>query len=406
MDALITGAARALAAGDALGALGRVGLRDDAPALALRGIAMAQLGEFSRATALLKRARRAFGCKETLARARCTVAEAEVALASRNLGWPADRLDQARGILEHHGDHANAAQVYYLEARRQLLVGQVNDAEKTLGKVDPSTLSPAAIAIHQLLLAGIALRRIQTRTARKALHLATQAANAARIPALIAEVDTAYRVLEEPAAYKASKSTSHIMRLADVEDLLASDTLVVDACRYVIRHRYAAVSLINRPVLFALARALADAWPGDMSRDTLIKRVFRLDNSDESHRGRLRVEMGRLRVALNALADIRATREGFALVAHHCRECAVLVPPVDEKYAAILALLVDGEAWSSSSLATAMGVSQRTVQRALDALAEDGKALAFGHGRARRWTTPSVPGFATTLLLPAPLPVH
>ena len=117
MDALIAGAARALAEGDPLAALKRVALRDDAHALALRGIAMAQLGDLVRAKALVRRAARAFGAKEPVARARCIVAEAEIALVSRDLGWPAKALDSARTTLEAHGDAANATHVAMRKAR-------------------------------------------------------------------------------------------------------------------------------------------------------------------------------------------------------------------------------------------------------------------------------------------------
>src|ERR671918_2940329 len=114
MDSLITAAARALAVGNPLGALTRVALRDDAPALALRGIAMAQLGDLVRAKALLRRAGRAFGLKEAVARVRCVVAEAEIALVSRNLGWPAKTLDAARATLEKQGDRVNTAYARHL----------------------------------------------------------------------------------------------------------------------------------------------------------------------------------------------------------------------------------------------------------------------------------------------------
>ena len=137
MDSLITAAARALAAGDPLGALKRVALRDDAPALALRGIAMAQLGDLARAKALLRRAARAFGPKEAVARARCVVAEAEIALVSRDLGWPAKALDAARATLEAHGDRVNAAHARYLEVRRLLLIGRLDEAEHALAELDP-----------------------------------------------------------------------------------------------------------------------------------------------------------------------------------------------------------------------------------------------------------------------------
>lgn len=406
MDALITAAARALAGGDPIGALNRVALRDDPPALALRGIAMAQLGDFGRARVLLQRARRSFGRREALARARCTLAEAEVALASRDLGWPADAVDRARRTLEQHGDRANAAHAGYLEARRQLLIGHIDDAEATLARLDPADFPPPLVAIHELLTAGIALRRLQTRPARAALNRARQAAGESGIPALAGEVDNAFQVLESPAARRVSMGREAPVQLEEVEALFASDTLVVDACRYLVRHRDQVISLAGRPVLFTLARSLADAWPAEASRDTLIHRAFRLKPTDESLRVRLRVEMGRLRTALQPLANVSATGDGYALTPGGGQDVVLLAPPVDDRHGAVLALLMDGEAWSSASLAIALGTSQRTVQRALDALAQAGKVQAFGRGRARRWTTPSVPGFTTALLLPSPLPVH
>ncbi|HSU62659.1 MAG TPA: helix-turn-helix domain-containing protein, partial [Burkholderiales bacterium] len=160
----------------------------------------------------------------------------------------------------------------------------------------------------------------------------------------------------------------------------------------------------SRPVLFALARALGEAWPGDVGRDTLVARAFGSKVADESHRARLRVEVGRLRRELRTLADVSATTRGFTLAPRRAREVVVLAPPVEGEHAAVLALLADGESWSSSGLALALGTSQRTVQRALDALAEAEKVQSLGRGRARRWMTPPVPGFPTSLLLPAPLP--
>ncbi len=166
------------------------------------------------------------------------------------------------------------------------------------------------------------------------------------------------------------------------------------------------ISLARRPVLFALARALGEAWPADVPRDVLLARAFGAKLADESHRARLRVEVGRLRRALQTLARVNATKRGFALAPRHARKVVALAWPIeiDEERAAVLAFLADGESWSSSALALALGTSQRTVQRALDSLAAAGKVQPFGNGRARRWMTPPVPGFATTLLLPAPLP--
>ena len=404
MDSLITAAAHALAAGDPLGALNRVALRDDAPALALRGIAMAQLGDLDRAKALLRSAARAFGPKEAVARARCVVAEAEIALVSRDLGWPAKTLAAARVTLEQHGDRVNAAHARYLEVRRLLLIGRLDEAERVLADLDPAPFPPASRAAHELVVAGIAMRRLRTKTARAALARAESAACLAGIPALTAEVESAALVLNTPAARLIGRGEECLLRLDEVEALLASKAVVVDACRHVVRDARTVISLARRPVLFALARALGEAWPADVPRATLVARAFRGKDADESHRARLRVEMGRLRRMLRTLADVGATKQGFALVPRGAREVVVLARPVEEDNAAVLAFLADGESWSSSALALALGASQRTVQRALDELAVAGKVQSFGRGRARRWMTPHVPGFTTTLLLPAPLP--
>ncbi len=406
MDSLITAAARALATGDPLGALNRVALRDDAPSLALRGIAMAQLGDLDRAKTLLRSATRAFGPKEAVARARCVVAEAEIAFAARDLGWPAKVLDAARSTLEAHGDRVNAAHARFLEARRLLLIGRLDEAEHALAALDPVPLPPASRAAIELVQAGIALRRLRTETARAAFARAERAAHCAGIPALTAEVESASLTLNTPAARLIARGEARLLRLEEVEALLASQSLVVDACRHAVRNAGTMIPLARRPVLFALARALGEAWPGDVPRETLIARAFRGRHADESYRTRLRVEVGRLRNMLRPLADVRATRRGFALAPRHTREVVVLARTVDEKHAAVLALLADGESWSSSALALALGASQRNVQRALNALAEAGKVQSYGRGRARRWMTPPMPGFPTILLLPDPLPGH
>lgn len=404
MDSLITAAARALAAGDPLGALNRVALRDDAAALALRGIAMAQLGVLSRARILLRMAVRAFGPKETVARARCIVAEAEVALATRELSWPMKALDAARLTLEAHGDRVNAAHARYLKVRCLVLIGRLDDAERALAGPDGASLPPALRAVHELAVAGIALRRLQTKLAEAALLQAGCAARQAGIAALTAEVEAASLALSAPAARLIARGEERLLRLDEVEALQHAKALVIDACRLLVRDEARVVSLARRPVLFSLARTLAEAWPGDVPRAVLLAKAFGAKHADESHRARLRVEIGRLRSELRTLADIRATRHGFAIQPHRARELVVLARPVEDEHAAVLAFLADGEAWSSSALALALGSSQRTIQRALDSLAAAGRIQSFGRGRARRWTTPPVPGFATTLLLPAPLP--
>jgi len=340
-----------------------------------------------------------------VARARCVVAEAEIALVSRDLGWPAKALDAARATLEEHGDRINAAHARYLEGRRLLLIGRIDEAEGALAGLDPASLPPASRTAHELVVAGIAMRRLRTKTARAALARAEGAARDAGIPALAAEVDSALLVLNTPAARRIANGEERLLLLEEVERLLLSKALVVDACRHVVRHESVVVSLATRPVLFALARALGEAWPGDVPRDTLVARAFGSKVANESHRARLRVEVGRLRTKLRTLADVGATKRGFALAPHRAREVVVLTWTVDEEHAAVLAFLADGESWSSSALALALGTSQRTVQRALDSLAGRGKVQSFGRGRARRWMTPPVPGFTTTLLLPTPLPI-
>ena len=404
MDSLISAAARALAAGDPIGALKRVALRDDPPALALRGIAMAQLGDFVRAKSLLRSAARAFGPREAVARARCVVAEAEIALVSRDLSWPAKALDAARETLDAIGDRMNAAHARHLEVRRLLLIGRLDQAEHALTKLDPAHLPSSLRAAHELAVAGIAMRRLRAKSARGAVIRAEYAAREAAIPALMAEVEGASAVLNAPAARLIAGGEERLLLCEEVEELLASGALVVDACRHVVRQEDNVIPLATRPVLFALARALGEAWPGDVPRSTLLARAFRAKHADESHRARLRVEVGRLRVELRELTDVIATQRGFALVPRSARKIVVLAPPVEEPHASLLAFLADGESWSSSALAIALGASPRTVQRALEQLAAADKVRSFGRGPARRWMTPAVPGFPTILLLPGPLP--
>ncbi|WP_025029551.1 HTH domain-containing protein [Nitratireductor aquibiodomus] len=401
MDALITAAGRALAAGDPLAALNRIALRSDAPALALRGIAMAQLGDLELAKALLRRAARAFSPREHRARARCIVAEAEIALVSRDLGWPEKALQRARDTLERHGDTINAAYARYLSARHLLLIGRLDEAERELDMLEPGLLPLQAQAGCDMVVAGIAMRRIEAAKAKRALERAAASAGQAGIPALLSEVDDATRALAAPAARLVASERDELLLLEQVEALLAGNMFVVDACRHVIRSEGAIIGLETRPVLFALARALAEAWPSDASRETLVAKAFRGRVADESHRARLRVEIGRLRALLKDHAGLRATDAGFVLTVPEGRNVVVLAQPVEDSHADVLALLGDGEAWSSAALALALGVSSRTVQRALERLREGGKVRSFGRGRACRWVVPTLPGFPTNLLLPA-----
>jgi tetratricopeptide (TPR) repeat protein len=400
MDSLITAAARALQAGDPLGALKRIALRNDAPALALRGIAMAQLGEFAKARVLLRRAARSFGPRERVERARCVTAEAEVALASRDLHLPTQALDDARRTFSALGDHDNGLHAALLQIRRLLLLGRVTEAGDALDKLDLRAAPAMLMARGELVASEIALRRGRTTPARAALTRARAAADRSGIAPLHAEVERAEQTLALPAARLIAGGAERPLVLAEVETLLASPHLIVDACRRTARWERREVRLARRPVLFALLRSLAEAWPGEATRETLCERAFRARRINESHRARLRVELGRLRRELRSLADVRATPAGFALLPRS-GEVRLLAPPIEGPDAEVLALMADGEAWSASALALALGSSQRTVQRALSALEASGKVRALGRGRARRWLSAPIAGFATTLLLPA-----
>lgn len=403
MDALITAAARALAAGDALGALKRVALRDDPPAWALRGIAMAQLCEHARARELLRRAARGFGAHEELARARCLVADAEVALALRELGGSPRVLAAAAATLQAHHDHANAWQAQLIAVRRLLLLGQLDAAGHALAQLDATALPASLAAIAALAAAELALRSWQPGQAQAALDRAQQAAERAHVPALLAEVAQARAALERPAARRLRRDGEQALRMADVAALIDAGALVIDACRHGVRTAQAWLPLARRPVLFASARALAEAWPGDVDRQALIAAVFRTRHPDETHRARLRVELGRLRALVRDVAQIAATPRGFALQPHAAQDVVVLAPPIDGEQASLVALLSDGAAWSTSALALALDASQRTVQRALAELQAAGRVRAIGQGRARRWLAPPLLGFTTILLLPAAL---
>ena len=412
---MISAAARALAVGDALGALQRVSLRNDPPALALRGIAMAQLGEYPRARDLLRRAARAFGAREALARARCVLAEAEVLLAMRELGGPTRTLATAAATLEANGDQANALHARLIAARRLLLLGHLDEAATVLARIGPAFMDrhrsmrgrngvpPALEAVAELLAAELALRSLRIQPAKAALDRAQEAATRARIPALRAEVREAQTALERPAARRITHDQETSLRLEDVAALIASSALIVDGCRRGLRAGSMWVPLARRPLLFTLARVLAQRWPGDVDRQTLIAAAFRIRRPDETHRARLRVEIGRLRALLAGIADIAATTEGFRLVPRSARDVIVLAPPIDGDEASLVALLSDGAAWSSSALAMALGASQRTVQRALVNLEAAERVRSIGRARARRWLLPPLAGFTTILLLPATL---
>jgi hypothetical protein len=399
MDSILNAAALALSKGDLLGALNRVALRDDPAALALRGIAMAQLGELGRARELLRTAAQGFGKGESVAMARCVVAEAEIALVSRDLSWPSERLDAARVALEGRGDAANAAHARIIGARRHLLLGHLDLALEHLGALNGAVLPPAMLANVHLVLAGVDVRRLRPSAARDALKLAEAAAVRSNMGGLIYEVEAARRSLEGPVAVLRHKGNEVAISLDGVEALLRSETLIVDATRNSLRQGATVIKLTTRPVLFALARVLAEAWPNGVSREALLAHVFNARHADESHRTRLRVEIARLRKLIRSLAEILATSSGFRLVPRGS-DVAILAVPFHGENSMILALLADGELWSSSALSLVLGASTRTIQRSLDELQRSGKVQAVGRGRVRRWVTLAFPGFPTTLLLP------
>jgi hypothetical protein len=405
MDALITASARALAAGDVLGALKHVALRDDPSALALRGIAMARLGEYQRARELLRQAARGFGSHEELARARCVVAEVEVALAMRELGSSSRSLMAASAVLEAHADYANALYARLIASRRFLLLGRLGEAEALLAQLDTRGMPPSLIAVAELTVAELALRSLHIGKAQTMLARAHEAAERAGMPAILAEVSEMRAVLDRPAARCLHAGSEQTLRLQEVSALLGSDMLIIDACRRRVGSDAAWQSLVRRPILFALVQALAEAWPSDVDREALIAHAFRTQYSDETHRARLRVEIGRLRSLIKPLASIEATAGGFVLKPHAGRNVVVLVPPIDGEQASLMALLSDGEAWSTSALALALGASQRTVQRALVDLEADGRVRSIGRARARRWLSQPLTGFTTILLLPVTLPI-
>jgi DNA-binding transcriptional ArsR family regulator len=400
MDPSISAAGRALRAGDPLGALKRVALREDPAALALRGIAMAQLGDLGRARELLRRAARGFGPRETLARARCQAAEAEVALAARDLARPPRALAGALRTFAARGERDNAAHARLLQIRRLLLLGRVDEADAACARLELADAPVRLAAVAALVTFEIALRRGRAEQARAALARARAAAARAGIGALRAEVEQAGRTLVLPAARLVAAGGTRSVTLAEVEAVLSSPDLVVDGCRRAVRRGERVVRLSRRPALLALLCGLAASWPGEAPRDGLIQRAFGARRPNASHRARLRVAMGRLRHALRPLAEIRATTGGFTLVVRAADTVRLLAPPIESPDAAVLALLADGEAWSTSALALALGSSQRTVQRALAALEEAGQVRSLGRGRSRRWLSAPVAGFATSLLLP------
>jgi hypothetical protein len=401
MDSAVSTAARALAQGDALSALKHVALRSDPPALALRGIGMAQLGELTKARQLLRRAMKAFEGRDAQAWARSVVAEAEVALALRELGRGQRDLLRAAQLLERRGDSANALFARLVAVRSHVLLGELERAERGLRAL-PLADAPARLAaVASLVAADLAIKRGEGARARQALELAGEHAREAAISPLRSEVARAFAKLAAPAARLVQAGSARALSLEALEPWLTSDVFVVDACRRHARLGSKVVSLVSRPVLLALLAALAAGAPGEATRSALLERAFGVRRVNESHRVRLRVELSRLRRLLANMAEIVATPAGFRLQARGGAETLLVLPPAADDASELLALLGGGEPWSTSALAAALGKSQRSVQRALAALYEEERVTSTGKGRAQRWVLTPQTTFTTTLLLVA-----
>lgn len=399
MDRALEVAAHALSVFDPLAALTRVALRGDPDALALRGIAMAQLGDYATSRKLLARATLAFGSSDLRKRARCLAAEGEVALACRDLRAAGALFDAAIDALDAHGDVENALFVRLQQVRRLVLVGNVAEASAMRRALDVEAAPPKLRALADLVGADIAMRSVEPAEARASIARARHAAREASIPSLSDEIERAARELDAPVARAISEGTERLVCLDEVDAILRSNALVVDACRRAIRLGERSVSLISRPVLLALAVELARASPNVATREALAHGAFGARRVSDSIRARLRVEIGRLRRAVETFAVVEARGPGYVLRALDNAPVVALVPPASGEASAVLALLRGGESWSTSALATAMGQSQRTVQRALTTLRDEGRIEGIGAGRSQRWVAKPPEGFATTLLL-------
>ncbi len=411
MDSIIAAAARALAGGDPLGALDRVALRDDPDAVALRGIAMAQLGDLGRARELLHAAARDYEDRQPLAHARCALAMAEVALAARDLTSVDADVHAAVARLEDDGDWLNAAHGRLLLARRAVLLGLLPEAETELDQLAglasamerPEAAPTIWIRIEataSLLRAEIAVRRVQARRARDAFASARASARRAGVSSLCREVDVAEQELQKVAARREVEGSTQDLRLEDVEALMSAPILIADACRRGLSSPRAAVSLASRPVLWKIARLLCESWPQATSRDVLRSEALEAKAANEAWRTRLRVEVGRLRKALSPIATIESADGGYLICPLGVEEVAVLLVPEDSDFGELRALLADGQAWSTSSLALALGMSQRNVQRLLAELEADGRVRSAGKGRAKRWLAGTALASTTAMLLP------
>jgi tetratricopeptide (TPR) repeat protein len=397
MDSALEHAARALARFEPLAALQGVALREDTEALALRGIALAQLGEFQSSRRLLDRASKGFGSREPLQRARCLLASAEVLLALRDTKAALRRLETALDAFQVSRDRDNTVFTRLQLARLFLLTGKLDECERALKRADVTRAAPSRRALHAMLRADLALRRSRIGEARIAFREAYRAARSARILPLLAEIERAQQALDSPVATLSTNSQERTLTRAELCTRSDRNELLIDAARKRIQSGDAAVELRSRPVLFALLLTLAERFPAGAARGELITNAFGMKRGSDSLRARLRVELARLRRLLRPFASIEATDLGFRLRTE--ARVAVVKPLKSGPDDAVLALLVDGEAWPTSALATALGTSQRSVQRSLNALSARGAVRAFGRGRMQRWRLALASDSATSLLL-------
>ncbi|PCC68517.1 HTH domain-containing protein [Nannocystis exedens] len=394
-DALLA-AARALAGGDPLRALAGVGRDDSARGLTLRGIAYAQLGDLELARDALARAVDLADDPLLAARARAALVEVELGSGAPALAAREARL--AADALERLGDPRNAAMQRLVLARAEVLLGRLNEARRAVEAVLAGDLGPDLRAVASLVQAEIAVRALAPTDARSALARAREAMAHAPHQLLARTVEALEQELARPLASVWRAGVTTEADLFAIEALSRGHLLLVDACRRLALGGRVTIPLARRPVLFALLLELARAWPAAVARDLLAARAFSVRRVNDSHRARLRVEIGRLRKLMDGLAAAPvASDDGYLLASQ--RDVAVLLPPTDDEAARLGLLLGDGAAWSAQALAEHAGVSRRTAQRALQQLVERGAVVRTGKGKDVRYTRPGAPIASRMLLL-------
>ena len=389
-------AGRALAAGEALRALGLVGRADDALGLTLRGIAYAQLGDLELARKSLDRALALAKDRRTRAHARAALVE--IALSTGDPAPAAKAAKAAADELARLGDPRNAAMMRLVLARAEVLLGRLGEARRVVEDVLTEKLEPDLRALAWLARAEIAIRTLATTDARDALSRARASLDGTPNQLLARALVALEQELSLPVARMLRGGVVRDADLFAIEALSRGEVLLIDACRRVAIAGRVTIPLARRPVLFALLLVLARAWPASVPRDELASRAFDARRVNESHRSRLRVEIGRLRKIMDGLgAEPVATADGYALASK--REVALLLPPSDDDAARIALLLGDGAAWSAKGLAEHAGVSKSTAQRALGLLVKNGSAIRTGKGKDVRYTRPGTPIASRMLLL-------